>query len=294
MMAAPEQRGGSDFDEDEPRLRSVASKVLLAFFALFFFAGFVALGTWQLYRLQWKLDLIERVNQRVHAAPVPAPGPERWPTITAKSDEYRHVKLTGAYRYDLTTHVQATTGLGSGYWLLTPLCTTDGHIVMINRGFVPLQDVAGWRAGPIEREPPGSSACNARAVSGKVEVTGLLRISEAGGTFLRHNEPATNRWYSRDVQAMAEAHGLPLTQVAPYFVDAAVDGEHVLVPPVYIPPERPLGGLTVISFPNNHLIYAFTWYALALMVAAASWWVIRDERKALRRGTEAARAVRRD
>jgi surfeit locus 1 family protein len=43
---------------------------------------------------------------------------------------------------------------------------------------------------------------------------------------------------------------------------------------------RPVGGLTVISFPNNHLVYALTWYALAVMMVAALVWVIRDERRA--------------
>ena len=45
------------------------------------------------------------------------------------------------------------------------------------------------------------------------------------------------------------------------------------------PGVQPIGGLTVISFVNNHLVYAITWYALALMVAAAVVWVVRDARK---------------
>ena len=40
-----------------------------------------------------------------------------------------------------------------------------------------------------------------------------------------------------------------------------------------------MGGLTVISFHNSHLVYALTWYALALMVAGISWWIVREERR---------------
>jgi surfeit locus 1 family protein len=47
-------------------------------------------------------------------------------------------------------------------------------------------------------------------------------------------------------------------------------------------PERPIGGLTVIAFHNNHLVYALTWYALALMVAGACLWGVRAERSLLR------------
>ncbi|MYM98609.1 SURF1 family protein, partial [Duganella vulcania] len=102
-----------------------------------------------------------------------------------------------------------------------------------------------------------------------VTVTGLLRLGEAGGR-LRANEPARNYWYTRDVQAIARARGLPA--VAPYFVDAdAAPGA----------PEEgePLGGLTVVSFVNNHLVYAVTWYALALMIVGGAAWVVREGRK---------------
>ena len=41
-------------------------------------AGLVALGVWQLERRAWKLDLIARVDARLAAGPVAAPGPGRW------------------------------------------------------------------------------------------------------------------------------------------------------------------------------------------------------------------------
>jgi surfeit locus 1 family protein len=37
-----------------------------------------------------------------------------------------------------------------------------------------------------------------------------------------------------------------------------------------------VGGLTVVSFPDNHLVYALTWYALGLMVAGAAVWQMRS------------------
>src|SRR5579872_6570376 len=111
-----------------PRPRSVAVLRMLAVCAGLVFAGFVALGTWQLKRLQWKLDLIERVDQRVHAPAVAAPGPGRWQQINADADEYRRVRLTGTFLYALTARVQAVTELGSGFWLLTPLRSADGNV----------------------------------------------------------------------------------------------------------------------------------------------------------------------
>ena len=42
----------------------------------------------------------------------------------------------------------------------------------------------------------------------------------------------------------------------------------------------PVAGLTVIAFHNSHLVYAITWYTLALMVAGAIWLWIRNETRA--------------
>lgn len=260
------------------RSRSFGFNLALAICAIFTFVALLGLGTWQLYRLQWKQALIERVEQRVHASPVDAPGPDRWQQVTAESDEYRHVRISGIFLHQFTTKVQALTELGSGYWLLTPLRDANGDIVFINRGFA-----SGELADKIIRhDAAGSSDCRSQAAGSceQVTVTGLLRISEPGGGFLRKNSPSTGQWYSRDIQAIAAAHGL--SGVAPYFIDA---GKANTPSPAAESALRPVGGLTVISFHNNHLVYALTWYALALMIAGGFVWVVREERRPRRGDT---------
>src|SRR5437763_2419161 len=176
---------------------------LLVIAALLLIVLFAGLGTWQVFRLQWKLDLIARVDARVHAAPVAPPPKARWGGITSESDEYRRVALNGAYLYDLTTPVLALTEQGSGYWLLTPMCLEDGQIVLVNRGFIPSE------LGAATRYAPGRASADACAHAGaRTTVTGLLRISEPGGMFTRTNDPAANRWYSRNVAGIATARGL--------------------------------------------------------------------------------------
>lgn len=241
-----------------PSRSALFQRVLVAC-AVLLFAGLVGLGTWQVKRLFWKLDLIDKVTQRVNAPATAAPAPTQWPLINAAADEYRHVRLRGSFLYDQTTRVQAVTELGAGFWLLTPLRQTDGSTVLINRGFVP--------AG--SRRPDSVSDALLPAIT----ITGLLRMSEPGGAFLRKNDPANNRWYSRDVAAIAASHAI--SRVAPYFVDA----DAASAAAAGRTGERPVGGLTVIAFANSHLVYAVTWYALALMVAGAAFWVARDERR---------------
>lgn len=220
-----------------------APSLWLTALLLIAFAILVALGVWQIERRAWKLALIDRVEQRVHAPAQPVPSPAPWPTISAANDEYRHVRVSGRFLHDRETLVQAVTEEGPGYWVLTPLKRSDGTLVLINRGFVPSErrDASTRRGGNPD---------------GQVEITGLLRMTEPKGGFLRDNAPQHNRWYSRDVAAIAAARGLH--DVAPFFVDADAGSQIA---------GGPIGGLTVIRFPNNHLIYALTWFALAFMLA---------------------------
>jgi len=224
-------------------------------FVLFSVLGIVvlsALGVWQVERRTWKLALIDRVDQRIHAAPVPAPGPDAWPAINRDDDEYRRVKISGRFANDRETLIDATTERGMGFWVMTPLITPDGFTVLVNRGFVPVdrRDSATRAAGQIE---------------GETTVSGLVRMTEPKGTLLRANDPAAGRWYSRDIAAIAKARDL--NRVAPYFIDADATAN---------PGGLPVGGLTVVSFYNHHLLYALTWFALALMLAVALGRVVRD------------------
>ena len=253
-----------------PRPRSVV-RIILAIVGLLLIVLFAGLGTWQVQRLQWKLDLIERVDARVHATPLAPPDAARWAQVSKESHEYRHVRLAGHFLYEYSTPVQAVSELGAGFWLVTPLCTSGGSIVLVNRGFIPAADN---RAGRYPARRATSNPCLDTA-GAPHSLTGLLRIAEPGGGFLRENDALKNRWFSRDVAGIAAARGL--SNVAPYFVDAARGQDPSNAP------EHPVGGLTVISFQNNHLVYAITWYALALMVAGAFWYVARS-------GTETRRA----
>jgi surfeit locus 1 family protein len=203
--------------------------------------AFGALGMWQVERRAWKLDLIATVDARIHAPPVALPPRAAWTNQQA----YRRVRTTGVFLLDRETLVQAVTELGAGWWVLTPL-RTDAGTVLVNRGFVP----------PERRD---AHSRQAGQLSGPVTVTGLLRASEPGGGFLRSNDPGADRWYSRDVAAIARARGLD--DVAPFFLDADAAPN---------PGGYPVGGLTVVTFPNNHLIYAVTWFTLAALSLAGA------------------------
>lgn len=218
-------------------------------FAVLLVAGVVlltALGVWQLERRDWKHDLVARVNERVHAPAVAAPDHTRF---DAAAWEYRAVTVRGRYLDDRETLVLAATKLGGGFWVMTPLRTESGFTVLVNRGFVPTA-----RRAARDWDRP----------AGEVDVTGLVRASEPGGGFLRRNRPAEDRWYSRDVGEIARARGLDL---APYFIDAAAGAT--------VGDRGPVGGLTVVRFNDNHLQYALTWFALAMLLAVGAFRILR-------------------
>jgi surfeit locus 1 family protein len=232
--------------------------------------GFASLGTWQVQRRAWKHALLARIDARVHADPGSPPPAADWPGASAARDEFLRVRVTGRWEAAPPALVLASTKLGTGHWVLSALRREDGSCLLVNRGFV----------------ADGSDPAPAQADA--VEVTGLLRMSEPGGLWLRHNDPANDHWFSRDVQAIAARRGLQ--SCAPWFVDAqeiagpARTGEDRGAAPA-APPANPLGtgasmpatearerpfvvpvpGLTVLDLPDNHAIYALTWFSLAAL-----------------------------
>lgn len=258
-------------DEDggarKHRRRGRLGLVLLAVAGVLLFASFTALGLWQLERRVWKLALIAAVEERVAARPVPAPGPADWPALAFDTDEYRHVTATGRWEAGKSVFVQASTDYGGGFWLMTPLREERGFTVLVNRGFVPARDF------PADRGLPGEATT----------VAGLMRMSQPDGAFLRSNDPAGGRWYSRDVAAIAATEGLA-EPVAPYFIDAGSPLERAPLPNVEMGAPvgdvaYPVEGLTRTDFRNQHLQYALTWFALAGLVLVAGVIVIRQEKR---------------
>jgi surfeit locus 1 family protein len=221
-------------------------------------AALVGLGLWQLERKAWKESLIARIEARAHGNAGEIVPEARWPEWRADDDEFRHVRLAGRFLHDKEILVH---GLMSGqrsapmqgYYVFAPLRLRDGATVFVNRGFVPgeLRD----RAGRPEPQP-----------AGEVTVTGLVRAPDARHWLAPENDAASDRWFSRDLAAMARARGLE--RVAPFWIDAD---------PIPNATGWPRPGQTRLDLPNNHLQYALTWFSLALALAAVFFaWVWRQ------------------
>jgi surfeit locus 1 family protein len=200
----------------------------------------VGLGVWQLKRLAWKEALIAAAESRAHAAPVAAPSPAQWPALKPAEYEYRRVEVKGAYDYAklelLFSSLESPRGRygGVGYYVMTPLKLASGETVIVDRGFVPDELKARADDGP----------------RGEVTVIGLMRASEPRNAFTPADEPERGVFFARDVEALAVA--MRLGPHAPFVIDAEAG-----------PDPLPQGGETRLTFVNNHLGYAFTWFGLA-------------------------------
>ena len=253
-------------NQSAARQRSPFAKAMLAFVGIALFLGFMALGTWQVQRRAWKLDLIERVEQRVHSAPVALPEPGQWPQINVASHEYLPVKAQGQWLERQSVLAKALTEAGAGFWLMTPLQLGDGTQVLVNRGFTPEKLRGQWLRQIAEAGPSAET----------VTVIGLMRMSEPGGGFLRKNDAGNGQWFSRDVAAMSQSMGL--SHAAPYFIDQGVPAGNPAYTKDAFGADVLLPGMTVIKFSNSHLVYALTWYGLAAMVLGAAWLVRRHDK----------------
>jgi surfeit locus 1 family protein len=205
-------------------------------------AVIVMLGfaVWQLERLAWKNDLIDKLQTRTTAAPVPLDQLSGKPA----DDEYRKVRLHGRFDYGHELYLIARSLNGNtGYQIVTPLVLDNGKAVLVNRGWV-----------PDEKKDPSTRA--AGQVAGTVEVVGITRLNQVPGWITPHNAPDRNVWLYVDVPAMQQAAGISQPGSDYWFAADATPN----------PGGYPLGGQTRIDLPNDHLQYAFTWFAFAVIL----------------------------
>lgn len=213
----------------------------------------IGLGTWQWYRLQWKEDLIARLEARRLAEPVSYVS-ALGKFVNDGDVEYLRVRLSGTFDHNVERHLYAPTTRAQG-WHIYTLLQPEGGLppIFVNRGWVPndLKDSAKRSEGQI---------------GGSVTVTGLVRPPQVRGYFAPLDDAVGNQWYTRDADAMRWSSKSPPTlqdlalsnakAVAPFTIDAEAEPAN--------PGGWPKGGTTEVRLPNNHLQYVLTWYGLAL------------------------------
>ncbi|MBU1375115.1 MAG: SURF1 family protein [Alphaproteobacteria bacterium] len=199
----------------------------------------LALGTWQLQRLQWKQHLLAQIAA-LQAAPAQPLGSALDRVAKGVDADFTRVKVTcpGIATAPYVELYSLRDGqAGSRLISACPTGSARYQTILVDRGFV---------IDTVSARPPVDAAGTA-----PVEVTGVLRVPEHGNSFTPPNTPT--RWYTRDAPAMAAALKAPAP--APLFLmaETATNPEWKALIPAPIPAE----------IPNRHLEYALTWYGLA-------------------------------
>lgn len=220
-------------------------------------AVLIMLGTWQMQRLTWKENLIAAASTRAKETPQLLPANPESLSLDLEQEEYRPYIAEGRFLHQYEVQVYTVLSnakgqySGAGYWVLTPLERKDGSTVIVNRGFV-----------PEDKKDPATRS--AGQVQGDVRVIGLLRAREQANYFTPANDPKRGAWFTRDPSAIEKAFGLKRT--LPFILDATAN---------YRAGDLPQPNETKLSFTNNHLGYALTWYGLACTLigvfAAFAW-----------------------
>ncbi|XP_073697313.1 surfeit locus protein 1 [Garra rufa] len=220
----------------------------LKWFLLLIPATTFCLGTWQVRRRKWKLELIRDLQSLTTSEPIPLPVEP----MEIKQLEYRRVKVRGRFDHSKELYVlprspvdpereareagRISSSAESGANVITPFyCTDLGITILVNRGYVPKSKIRP------ETRTKGQ-------VTEDVDVVGVVRLTEQRKPFIPQNNVEANRWHYRDLEAMAK-----ITGAEEIFIDAVLDSTI---------PGGPIGGQTRVTLRNEHMQYVITWYGL--------------------------------
>uniref|UniRef100_A0A672LUM3 SURF1-like protein n=1 Tax=Sinocyclocheilus grahami TaxID=75366 RepID=A0A672LUM3_SINGR len=218
----------------------------LKWFLLLIPATTFCLGTWQLKRRKWKLELIRELQSLTTKEPIPLP----IDPMEIKQLQYRRVKVRGHFDHSKELYVlprspvdpereareagRISSSGQSGANVITPFyCSDLGITILVNRGFVPKDKIRP------ETRMKGQ-------VIEDVDLVGVVRLTEQRKPFIPQNNVEANRWHYRDLETMAKVTG-----AEEIFIDAVLDSTI---------PGGPIGGQTRVTLRNEHMQYVITWF----------------------------------
>lgn len=193
------------------------------------------LGIWQVQRLEWKLDKIGQIEQRMASDPVAIPQ-----NANKAEHNYLRVAIEGQV-YPEQLHVLTSQKfVGSGYRVIGRLHPGTNSL-LVDFGFLKIEH---------KSNPP---------ITGKMRVTGnMLWPNEFDPKFTPQPDIVKNIWFARELTAMSNALGTSAHMVVADHVEQLVDG--AWVPLESITPWPVTAGIT-----NDHKEYAITWFSLAIV-----------------------------
>ena len=202
-------------------------KFLFTVFVSFFIIVLISLGTWQLVRLNLKIELLNQIEISLKDKPV------NLSNSTLKN--YLRIKTNGKVNFEKQIYLYNLNEKGEpGFEVINPL-TIEGQNYLLNRGWIPFDKKNSEIINKIDEN----------------NITGILRKQIKANRFKPKNNISDNYWFTLDRKDVLKFTGKKFSSFIIYLSNKN---------------ELPKPKLITANISNNHKKYAITWFSLAISI----------------------------
>ena len=203
------------------------NKFLFSVFVYFIITVLLSLGFWQLYRLNWKLDLINQIENSLKNDPVELTSSEK--------KNYLRIKTSGEIDFDKQIYLYNLNDNGTpGFEVINPILIDEENF-LINRGWIPFEKKNTEEINFFDEN----------------NIIGTLKLQGRKNIFKPDNEIEENYWFSLNREDILKFTGKEFSEYIIY-----LDGKYQFPKPKKI----------TANISNNHKKYAITWFSLAISI----------------------------
>ncbi len=203
------------------------NKFLFSVFVYFIILTLLSLGFWQIYRLNWKLELIEQIENSLKNDPVEL-------TIIEKKN-YLRIKTSGDIDFDKQIYLYNLNDAGKpGFEVINPIKIGDENY-LVNRGWIPFE----------KKDLPEINLVDQN------QIVGTLMLQTKPSTFKPENDIEKNYWFTLDREDILKFTGRNFSEYVIY-----LNGDYKIPKPRVI----------TAKISNNHKKYAITWFSMAISI----------------------------
>ena len=202
-------------------------KFLFSVFIIFFIFVFIALGIWQVIRLNWKNNLILEIENSLKNPPVQL--------SQSNQQNYLKIKTSGRVDFEKQIYLYNLNDAGKpGFEVINPIKIGDENYLM-NRGWIPFE----------KKDLPEINLVDQN------QILGTLMLQTKPSIFKPENDIEKNYWFTLDREDILKFTGRNFSEYVIY-----LNGDYK------IPKPR----LITAKISNNHKKYAITWFSMAISI----------------------------
>ena len=203
------------------------NKLLFSVFFYFIILTILSLGFWQIYRLNWKLELIEQIENSLKNDPVELSNIEK--------KNYLRIKTSGDIDFDKQIYLYNLNDVGKpGFEVINPIKIDDENY-LINRGWIPFE----------KKDLPEINLVDQN------QIVGTLMLQTKPSTFKPENDIEKNYWFTLNREDISKFTGRNFSEFVIY-----LNGDYKIPKPRVI----------TAKISNNHKKYAITWFSMAISI----------------------------